>query len=70
MYLLENCKNILREIIMDYEMITESLIQKIVETFNLEDVYQEFLDSLIKCNNFENFSNEEFRKYLDNRNKI
>ncbi|MHA1661176.1 MAG: hypothetical protein ACTSUT_18910 [Promethearchaeota archaeon] len=51
---------------MDYEEITEILIHKIMREFKLEKVYQEFLDSLVKFNDFKNISDKKFQEYLDN----
>lgn len=55
---------------MDYEEITESLIQDVLREFKLEDEYQEFLDSLVKCNNFKNLAFESFKEYLDNQETL
>ena len=50
---------------MDYEKITDKLIQKVMDEFNLNKPYQEFLDSLVKFKNFEDISFPTFQKYLD-----
>jgi len=54
---------------MDYEEITDKLILKALREFKLEQIYQEFLDSLVNYDDFESVNNEEFRDYLDNLNK-
>ena len=50
---------------MDYEKITDQLIQRVMNEFNLKKSYQEFLDSLVTFKDFENISFPEFQKYLD-----
>ena len=50
---------------MDYEEITDTLIRKVLINFKLEGAYQEFLDSLVKFNDFKNMSNKRFQEYLD-----
>ena len=50
---------------MDYEEITDNLIQKTMKEFKIENIYQEFLDSLIKFDDFKNPTNKEFKEYLD-----
>lgn len=50
---------------MDYEKITDQLIQKVMDEFNLNKPYQEFLDSLVNFKNFEDISFPAFQKYLD-----
>ena len=50
---------------MDYEEITDNLIRKVLINFKLEGAYQEFLDSLVKFNDFKNMSNKRFQEYLD-----
>lgn len=50
---------------MDYEEITDNLIRKVLINFKLENIYQEFLDSLVKFNDFKNMSNKRFQEYLD-----
>ena len=52
---------------MDYEKITDSLIQNIMGEFKLESVYQEFLDSLIEFNDFSNVTNKKFQEYIDKK---
>ncbi len=52
---------------MDYEKITDSLIQKIMREFKLENVYQEFLDSLVEFDDFSNVKNNKFQDYLDKK---
>jgi hypothetical protein len=52
---------------MDYEKITDILIQKIIREFKLEGVYQEFLDSLVKFDDFKNVDDKTFQEYLDNK---
>ena len=51
---------------MDYEEITDTLIQKVISEFKLKKIYQEFLDSLVKFNDFNNISHKTFQEYLDN----
>lgn len=51
---------------MDYEEITDKLIRDVLIDFKLEVFYQEFLDSLIKFDDFKNLSNKKFQEYLDN----
>ena len=51
---------------MDYEKITDQLIQKVMDEFNLNKPYQEFLDSLVNFKNFEDVPYSAFQKYLDN----
>lgn len=50
---------------MDYEKITDKLIQRVISEFNLEKVYQEFLDSLVELNDFNKLDNKKFQEYLD-----
>ena len=52
---------------MDYEEITDALIRKTMGEFNIEAIYQEFLDSLVRFDEFKNTSNKEFQEYLDNK---
>ncbi len=52
---------------MDYEKITDRLIQETMKEFNMNKIYQEFLDSLIKFDDFKMFTIETFREYLDNK---
>ena len=51
---------------MDYEKITDILIGKVMQEFDLEDTYQEFLDSLIELDDYKNVTKEKMREYLDN----
>jgi len=51
---------------MDYEQITDVLISKIMEEFKMEEIYQEFLDSLVKFDDFKNVTNKKVQSYLDN----
>ncbi len=51
---------------MDYEKITDKLIQKTLREFKLEQIYQEFLDSLVRFDDFKVTTHEEFQEYLDN----
>jgi len=51
---------------MDYEKITDRLIQETMKEFNMKKIYQEFLDSLIKFDDYKIFTIEVFREYLDN----
>ena len=51
--------------IMDYEQITDVLIGKIMEEFKMEEIYQEFLDSLVKFDDFKNVTNKKVQSYLD-----
>ncbi len=50
---------------MDYEEITDNLIQKTMREFKLDQVYQEFLDSVVKFNDFKNGPKEQLQKYID-----
>ncbi|MGQ4876205.1 MAG: hypothetical protein ACP6IY_19225 [Promethearchaeia archaeon] len=50
---------------MDYNEITERLLRRVLEEFNLIEIYQEFLDSLVEFNDFKNINKEEFQKYLN-----
>ncbi|MGQ4876267.1 MAG: hypothetical protein ACP6IY_19570 [Promethearchaeia archaeon] len=50
---------------MDYDSLTDRLLRKVLEEFNLIDIYQEFLDSIIVFNDFIDLDKENFRKYLD-----
>lgn len=50
---------------MDYEKITDTLIQKIMREFKMEEIYQEFLDSLVKFNDFQDITYKKFQEYLD-----
>ena len=50
---------------MDYEEITDNLIQETMKEFKLGKVYQEFLDSLIEFNDFKNVSQKDFKEYID-----
>lgn len=50
---------------MDYEKITDELIQKVMNEFNLTKPYQEFLDSLVNFKDFEDVSFPTFKKHLD-----
>ena len=50
----------------DYEKITDKLIQKTLREFKLEQIYQEFLDSLVRFDDFKVTTHEEFQEYLDN----
>ena len=52
---------------MDYEEFTETLIQKTMREFKMENIYQEFLDSLVKFNDFKNVTKQEFQKFLDKK---
>ena len=54
---------------MDYEKITDRLIRETMKEFNMNKIYQEFLDSLIKFDDFKRFTFETFREYLDNEEK-
>lgn len=54
---------------MDYEEMTDKLILKALREFKLEQIYQEFLDSIVKFDNFENTTYEAFQDYLDNLSK-
>lgn len=54
---------------MNYEEITDRLIQETMKEFNMKKIYQEFLDSLIKFDDFKRFEFETFREYLDNKEK-
>jgi len=51
--------------ILDYEEITDNLIQETMKEFKLGKVYQEFLDSLIQFNDFKNVSKKDFKEYID-----
>jgi len=51
---------------MDYEQITDVLIGKIMEEFKMEEIYQEFLDSLVKFDDYKNVTNNQIQSYLDN----
>ena len=51
---------------MNYEEITDRLIQETMKEFNMKKIYQEFLDSLIKFDDYKIFTIENFREYLDN----
>lgn len=51
---------------MDYEEITDKLIRDVLIDFKLDEIYQEFLDSLVKFNDFKNLSYRDFQEYLDN----
>lgn len=53
---------------MDYEEITDKLIRDVLIDFKLDEIYQEFLDSLIKFNDFKDLSNKNFQEYLNNMN--
>lgn len=50
---------------MNYEEITDKLIQKTMSEFKMEDIFQEFLDSLVKFDDFKNINNKKFQEYLD-----
>lgn len=50
---------------MDYEEVTDKLIRDVLVDFKLDETYQEFLDSLVKFNDFKNLSNKDFQEYLD-----
>ena len=50
---------------MDYEKITDNLIQNTMKEFKFEKIYQEFLDSLVEFDDFKNPTNKEFKEYLD-----
>lgn len=50
---------------MDYEKITDNLIQKTMQEFKLDQIYQEFLDSLIQFNDFEDVPKKRFKEYID-----
>ena len=52
---------------MDYEKITDTLIQNIIKEFKLAKIYQEFLDSLVKFDDFKNVDDKKFQEYLDNK---
>jgi len=52
---------------MDYDKITEKLIQTTMKEFKLERIYQEFLDSLVKFKDFKNLDKRVFQKYLDDK---
>lgn len=52
---------------MDYEEITDILIRKTMSEFKLEKIYQEFLDSLVKFDDFKSTLNEDFQAYLDDK---
>jgi len=52
---------------MDYEEITDTLIRKTMGEFKLERIYQEFLDSLVKFDDFKNISNKTFQEYLNEK---
>ena len=52
---------------MDYEEITDHLIREVMKIFKMESIYQEFLDSLVKFDDFKNLSNKSFQEYLDNK---
>ena len=54
---------------MNYEEITDGLIQETMKEFNMKKNYQEFLDSLIKFDDFRRFDFETFREYLDKKDK-
>ena len=52
---------------MDYEEITDALIQKVISEFKLKNIYQEFLDSLVEFSDFKNIDNKKFQEYLDQK---
>ena len=52
---------------MNYEKITDTLIQKTMREFKMEEIYQEFLDSLIKFDDFKDITNKKFQEYLDSK---
>ena len=51
---------------MDYEEITDKLIREVMLGFKLENIYQEFLDSIVTFNEFKNAPNKEIQDYIDN----
>ncbi len=51
---------------MDYEKITNEFLENTMKKFGLYDVYQEFLDSLVKFDDFSDIPFEDFQKYLEN----
>ncbi len=52
---------------MDYEKITDTLIQTTMREFKMEEIYQEFLDSLVKFDDFKDINNKKFQEYLDSK---
>ena len=50
---------------MDYEQITDVLLGKIIEEFKMEEIYQEFIDSLVKFDDYKNVTNKKIQSYLD-----
>ncbi len=52
---------------MNYEKITDTLIQKTMREFKMEEIYQEFLDSLVKFDDFKEITNKKFQEYLDSK---
>lgn len=50
---------------MNYEKITESLIRNTLEKFELEKIYQEFFDSLIKFHDFKDVPYKKFHEYIN-----
>ncbi|GAG95795.1 unnamed protein product [marine sediment metagenome] len=52
---------------MNYEEITDILLREVMKEFKMERTYQEFLDSLVKFDDFKNLSNKAFQEYIDNK---
>ncbi len=52
---------------MNYEKITDTLIQKTMREFKMEEIYQEFLDSLVIFDDFKNITNKKLQEYLDSK---
>ncbi|MHA1887260.1 MAG: hypothetical protein ACTSX0_04490 [Promethearchaeota archaeon] len=50
---------------MDYEEITDEFIQKAMQIFELNSIFQEFIDSIIEFNNFSRVSYDDFLEYLN-----
>lgn len=46
---------------------TDNLIREVMKEFKMENSYQEFLDSLVKFDDFKNISKISFKEYLDNK---
>jgi len=51
--------------ILDYEEITDEFIQKAMQIFELNSIFQEFIDSIIEFNNFSRVSYDDFLEYLN-----
>lgn len=53
---------------MNYEQKTDHLIRTAMDTYQLKQVYQEFLDSVVEFDSFKDnhmIDNHTFRKYVD-----